>query len=279
MANRISIVTAAAAIVLLMSNTPFTHARSAPPPADQDTIPHAFEVASIKKHAPDPSHVFMFAGNPPGDVSRWTATNLTAKDLIGYAYGLNGFQMSGGPSWTDTEKFDVDAKVDDSMLPQLQKLTRLQQQRQMALMLRSLLTDRFKLQVTRGMTKAPAFALVVAKGGPKLKEAPPDPKTNGGHPMMTADGKQVTVKMYGNPISDLDGFLVAMVKRPVVDKTGLKGTYTLTLQYSELLDSSAESGPPSIFTALQEQLGLRLENTKTPVDTITINHIEEPSPN
>lgn len=248
------------------------------PPTDQTAQP-AFEVASIKKHVPDPSGRMMVGmGSPPGDVSRWSATNVTARNLVSYAYSLKDFQLSGGPNWMNTERFDVDAKVDDSLVPQLQKLTHQEQQKQMALMLRSLLADRLKLQVSHATKDAPAFALVVAKGGPKLKEAPPpDPKVKTGY-SMSAGPNGATLTMDGRPISDLTSLLSAILRKPVVDQTGLKGTYAFTLQYSGA-EASADNGPPSIFTALQEQLGLRLENTTAPVDMVTIEHIEEPSEN
>lgn len=222
----------------------------------------------------------MSFGNPPGDLSRWTARNVTARNLIGLAYGLNGYQIAGGPSWIDAEKFDVDARVDDSMVSQLQKLTHLQQQKQMALMLRSLLADRFKLQVTRSMKEAPAFALVIAKGGPKFKETPPpDPQSDRDYSPQSTGPNGVVIQMNGKPMSVFMIYLaVAVPGRPVIDQTGLKGTYAFTLRYSPS-DSPPENGPPSIFTALEEQLGLRLENTKAPVDIVNVDHIEEPTEN
>jgi uncharacterized protein (TIGR03435 family) len=149
----------------------------------------------------------------------------------------------------------------------------------MALMLRSLLADRFKLQTSRSTKDAPAFALVITKGGPKFKEAPPpDPQGNPGYSMnMGQNG--ATIKVDGKPISFLVDLLSALLRRPVVDQTGLKSTYAFTLLYNQSLDSSPENGPPSIYTALEEQLGLRLENTKAPVDMMTIDHMEEPTPN
>ena len=278
--TQIRSIVAPASIATLCLAVGVLNAIAAAPRAEQDTTPPVFEVASIKKYVPDPSRFFSFSGNPAGDLSRWTATNATAKDLSGVAYGLNGYQMTGGPSWIDAEKFDVDAKVDDSMVPQLKTLTHLQQQKQMALMLRSLLADRFKLQVTRSTKVVPAFGLVVAKGGPKFKEAPPpDPQSERDYSPQGSGPSGVTITMNGKPMSAFMIYLAGAVPgRPVIDQTGLKGTYAFTLRYGRS-DSPTENELPSIFTALEEQLGLRLENTKAPVDVLTIDHIEEPTLN
>jgi uncharacterized protein (TIGR03435 family) len=246
------------------------------------------------------------------DVSRFRASNVTMKMLIAAAYGVKEFQVLGGPSWIDSERWEIDAKVEDSLGEQLQKLPRQQQQAQQDLMLRSLLLNRFALQVTRGTKEGTVLALVVAKGGPKLKEvAPPDshaalgqssvaavPGQNSGpgpgQALMMMNGSSGLVTMASNavPIANLVNQLSAQLGEQVVDRTGLKGTYQYRLQFSALggvgpdgmpLPPEAETPPqpaaPSVFTALQEQLGLKLESTKGPVATITIDHIEEPSPN
>jgi uncharacterized protein (TIGR03435 family) len=264
----------------------------------------SFEVASIKPHVPDNSPgMRIMMGGP--DVSHFTASNATVKMLIGTAYSVKEFQIAGGPSWINSDHFDIDAKVEDSLAEQLQKLPRAQQQAQTALMLRSLLLDRFKLQITRGTKEASLFALVVAKGGPKLKEVPPPdpqaapgpppPMARGGGLPTPAPGQSFMMMMNGlatlsanaQPIANLANLLSLQVGRQVVDQTGLKGTYEYTLQFAPQNTNDMPKGPPppagddaaSIFTALQEQLGLRLESTKGPVDTITIDHIEEPSEN
>jgi len=283
--SALGIVAVAGPVMFGIVNAPLLLAQSAQQSSETRTAltdeiaPPTFEVASIKKHLPDPSgRMFVSIGSPVGDVSRWAATNVTTRILIDIAYGLKDFQLKGEPSWTDSERFDVDAKVDDAMVPKMQKLTEEQQRKQMALMLRPLLADRFKLQVSHSQKDVPAFALVVAKGGSKLKGAPPtDPKINTGY-SVRADPSGTVVKMDGKPISVLTGLLSGMLRRPVLDQTGLTGTYAFTLQFSES-DSPPENGPPSIYTALEEQLGLRLDNTKAPVDIVTVDHIEEPTPN
>ena len=272
----------------------------------------SFEVASIKKHATDNDGgrgMRVMIGGP--DVSQFRASNVTAKMLIATAYSVKEFQISGGPSWINSERWDLNAKVEDSLAAQLQKLPRQQQQAQQALMLRSLLAARFKMQITRSTKEGSLLALVIAKGGPKLKEvAPPDPHAapmpppvapeRGGAPptpppggsMMMMNGTGVaTLSSNAVPIGNLVNMLSMQVGQQVIDQTGLKGTYQFTLQFAPQMGlggmppppgaetSAADSSQPSIFTALQEQLGLKLESTKGQIDTITIDHIEEPSEN
>lgn len=272
-----------------------------------DAATPSFEVASVKKHAPDngPGMRIMMGGP---DVSQFRASNVTAKMLIGTAYSVKEFQITSGPSWIGSERWDINAKVEDSLAAQLKALPKQQQQAQTALMLQSLLADRFKLQVTRATKDGNVLALVVAKGGPKLKEvAAPDPQAGPGPPpappapgqtptpapgqtfMMMTNGL-ATLASNAVPIANLVNQLSLQLGQQVVDQTGLKGTYQYTLQFAPQgglggmapppgADAGADNNTASIFTALQEQLGLKLESAKGPVDTITIDHIEEPSEN
>lgn len=264
----------------------------------------SFEVASIKKLPPDNSDVQrIFMGG--ADVSQYHATNVTAMTLIGTAYSVKDFQISGGPAWIKSEHWAIDAKVEDSLAAQLQKLPRQQQQNQTALMLRSLLLDRFKLQITRATKEGTVLALVVGKGGAKLKEVrPPDAATLTTPPARPPEGTPTMAPpgamMYGMngdaatvggnavPISNLVTVLTRLLGQQVLDQTGLAGTYQFTLQFAPpsgasdsnqppgAQASTPDSSAPSIFTALQEQLGLRLESTKGQMEIITIDHIEEP---
>lgn len=291
-------------------NAPLLHAQSSATTEKAAGAKISFEVASIKKHFPDgvggPTRIFMGGV----DVSQFHVSNLTAKMLIASAYSIKDFQIAGGPSWISSEHWDIDAKVDDSLAAQLQKLPRQQQQAQTALMLRSLLIDRFKLQITWSTREGSILALVVAKGGPKLKKVPPPdptaptalpapPPASGALPTPPpgmATGESINGVQMGSanavPIANLVSRLSLLLGQPVVDHTGLKGTYQYTLQFAESSLPAADRPPssgaeppgfnsdaPSIFTALQDQLGLKLEPAKGPIDTITIDHIEEPSPN
>jgi uncharacterized protein (TIGR03435 family) len=263
-----------------------------------DTPLPSFEVASIRPVENNGPFVINSGCGPnPG---RCTPSNVTVKMLIQTAYNVKDFQVSGGPGWISSERFDIKAKVDDSLAEQLQKLPRAQRQAQMGLMLQSLLADRFKLKVTRETKELPVFTLVVAKGGPKLTEVPPPDTEPAPHPPVyppkAAPGEffiwirngQAVIEGNATPITNLANTLSLQVKRQILDQTGLKGTYTFTLQFTPEVGIGGESLPvpgadpsdaTSLFTAIQEQLGLRLESTKGPVDTIVIDHIEEPSPN
>ncbi|HEY6467677.1 MAG TPA: TIGR03435 family protein [Candidatus Acidoferrales bacterium] len=271
-----------------------------------------FEVASVKKHPPENDggrKIGISMGGP--DVSQFHASNVTAKMLIATAYGVKEFQIAGGPSWIGSERWDINAKVEDSLVPQLQKLPREQQEAKQALMIRSLLLDRYGLKVTRSTKESNVLALVVAKGGPKLKEVPapdpqaqaeapsPEPRVPGhvptpppGNALMMMNGGTGLATLAANavPITDLVTQLSRMVGQQVVDQTGLKGMYQYTLQFAPQgglpgmplpppADATSDNNTASIFTALQEQLGMKLESTKGPVETITIDHIEEPSEN
>jgi bla regulator protein blaR1 len=244
-----------------------------------DAVP-SFEVASIKlNRSPRPLtgvHIF-------GD--RFNATT-SALGLIADAYDLHGAQVSGGPDWIKSEVFDIDAKIDDSLVEgPWKKLSIEQQMSQAMLMLRSLLADRFKLTVTHATKELPVYALVLAKDGPKFAEDDSHIKTrlvNAGFGKVEA--RSIDVGTFVKVLS----MMPEIGGRTLVDKTGLHGNYSFTLQWtSEILAAAArqtahnasESSGPSLFTALQEQLGLKLESTKAPLDTIVIEHIEQPSQN
>lgn len=252
----------------------------------------SFEVASIKR---DPRGcggcaVLFDAGGP----DRYAPANVTAKMLIEFAYGVKDFQLSGGPTWINSEGFDIDAKIDDATANQIRQLPHDEQEAQKYLMLQSLLADRFRLKITRGTKDLPLYAIVVAKGGPKL--ASPARGSDGlptlppGTREFTIRSGVCTIRANAEPLSQLASMLSTQLGRIVLDQTGMKGTYNFELQFA------VETGPggaplppaqrgtgaeaaPSLFSAIQEQLGLRLESTKAPVETIVIDHIEEPSVN
>ena len=245
--------------------------------------PMSFEVVSIKKFVPD-DHIgppYRARGAGPVDASRWRAVGVTAKSLIGEAYGVQDFQISGGPPWIANEPWNIDAKVDDATAARLQNMSRQEQAKQMDPMLQTLLQDRFKLQVTHETKEGPAYTLVVGKGGPKLKE------TAAGEPSaasFTFGPNLFTMTTKGTQIGGLAGILKSQLKRTVLDQTGLTGSYDIDLRFvppgTLATDpSAADSSGESIFDALQDQLGLKLVSTTAPIDTITINHIEEPTPN
>jgi len=258
----------------------------------------SFEVASIKpNHSGSARSIFSF---PPGS-TRFTATNLTTKDFIQFAYYLQEYQLSKGPNWIYSTRYDIDAKLPDATVGELQKLSQFQQMDQVRLMLQSLLADRFMLKVNRETKEVPVYILVVARDGPKLTETAPissdDANLNAQGPPrgprvgITGRGQ---ITGTGVPVSLFADILSRQLGRKVLDRTGIKGNYDFKLQWTpdeSQPSSGAEGNPtvpaapasdssePAIFTAIQEQLGLKLQSQKGPVEILVIDRIEQPSEN
>ena len=294
----VGIAAVAASLSFGLLNAPRVRAQSTQTTAA--SLP-SFEVASIKPNRSGDMRIGIRF--QPG---RFTTTGATVKQLIGLAYNVRDFQVSGGPSWISSDKYDIDAKEPDALAEELAKLPPDQRREKMGLLIQSLLADRFKLKVSHGARDLPEYALVVAKNGPKLQEAKPgDTYPNGfkgpdgralGHGgMMRMGPGQLTGQAV--PMTFLVQQLSQQLGRTVLDQTGLKGNYDFTLKWTP--DQSSvpmfqgppgggpgpdnapppESSGPSIFTAVQEQLGLKLESTKGPVDILVIDHVEKPSEN
>jgi uncharacterized protein (TIGR03435 family) len=204
-----------------------------------------------------------------------------------YAYGFgsdrNPDNFSGLPGWVQSDRWDIIAKVSEPDLPAFRQLDEAGHQR----MLRDLLTDRFKLQAHAEAQEQSIYALVVGKSGPKLTPAqPPANELNG----VVAQYDPVTVKGYHTTMQQLALYLSRLdIGRPVQDQTGLTGNYDFTLAYSPMQPTSSASpdeaaapsdaARPFIFTAIQEQLGLKLEPAKGKVQRIVIDHIDRPAAN
>jgi uncharacterized protein (TIGR03435 family) len=265
-----------------------------------------FEVASIKSYESDPTgwHYGFSITDPPYD-GTFYATDVTVKKLVEMAYGVQySWLIQGAPSWLDSEKFDIQAKADSAVNDELRKLSRDAGGLVKHRMLQALLVDRFKLTLHRETRDLPAFALVIAKNGPKLQESKPgDTFPNGvkvpGGPLSPRSIHLGPGQLAGHgiPVASLVDLLSQRLGRIVVDKTGLKGVYDFTLQWTPDQSPAAmpvgqengkpetdnapppESSGPSLFTAIQEQLGLKLESTKGPVEVLVIDHVERPSEN
>jgi bla regulator protein blaR1 len=194
--------------------------------------------------------------------------------LVMYAYDVRDFQILGGSNWVNSEPYDIVAKAEgNASRPQLR------------LMLQSLLKERFKLELRRETKDAPIYELVVAKGGLKMQEDTTTPARRMG---MTGVGKLVAQRTL---LAVFAEFLGTIAGRPVVDKTGLSGTYTFKLEWTPDFGEGGLRGPgqpdvsppnsngPSLFAALQEQLGLRLQSMKGPVESLVIETAEKPTQN
>ena len=240
-----------------------------------------YDVASVRPHpAGDGS---MSISEPP-HLARLTLTGVTMSNIVQIAYGINEFQLLGGPSWLQSQRFDLLARSDSAADDLLAKLTPCQQRLAKEHMLQLVLADRAHLAIHHGSKDVSGYSLVIAKSGPKLQESPPqsDLQHSGGMTMRSNKlGYQLTANNYG--LDYLAAWLADETHSPVADKTGLSAKYDLALQWSEDLaavaPTSGDAPYPLIFTALQEQLGLKLEPAKVPLDTIIIDHIDPPSEN
>ena len=248
-----------------------------------------FEVASIKPANPDtPGTSIQFM--PGGGLKM---ANIPLRAMITFAYDVRDFQISGGPGWIGTQRFDVmarpegapaDGQADFAKMNDDQRKT---MRVQIGERLRALLADRFQLVVHRETKEQPIYALVVAKNGSKLQETK---ETGNQQNMMTnrgrSEGHAIPVEMMAQMLSGITG-------RPVVNKTGLIAKYDFVLEWTPDMGPDARAqgfgdgitspapapGGPTIFTALQEQLGLRLDSQKGPVENVVIDRVEKPSEN
>jgi len=259
---------------------------------------YEYEVVSVKPSKPGTSSGYTM-NTPDG----YTAKGTLLRILVDYAYGImDDERLSEAPSWISSQRFDVDAKMDGSVAEALQKMSKDERVLARQQMLQALLADRFKLTVHRETKQLSIYTLVIAKNGSKLKEAKPDDTYPNG--IKGPDGRALSnavrmemstggLTMTGQAVSItyLARTLSQQVRRIVVDKTDLAGSYDFSLQFmpeqgglraapgdTSPLPSSDPSGP-SLFTAVQEQLGLKLESGKGPVEIIVIDRIERPSGN
>jgi uncharacterized protein (TIGR03435 family) len=205
-------------------------------------------------------------------------------NTLGFAtYG----RVVGDPDWMKADRYDIDARVDQADMAAWQNPAT--QKEMLHQMMQSLLAERCKLAVHREMRDKPVYALVVAKGGPKFQEAKsvesaailakhPNVGAIPGGGGMFAPGAGGGMELYGVQIPTLTVVLSNKAGRQVVDKTGLTGAYDMKL---EMVQPGASADDPalSIFTIVQEQLGLRLEPAKTSVETLVIDHVERPEEN
>jgi bla regulator protein BlaR1 len=254
--------------------------------AQPSAKPLTFEVASVKPSSPDARGTFI-RYLPGGGL---TVAGITLKTLIGFAYDVRDFQISGGPGWLGSDRFDINARPETSNAPENaptdfanqtdeQRKTFTEQNRER---LKALLADRFQLGLHRETKEQQVYALLAAKNGPKLQP------TKEGKGMMRMGRGLLTGQ--GVEVAFLATSLSGQLGRPVIDKTGLAGKYDFELKWTPDPGQSADGpfGPlppppdpngPSIFTAVQEQLGLRLESQKGPVEILVIDRAEKPSEN
>jgi uncharacterized protein (TIGR03435 family) len=257
--------------------------------------PPAFEAASVKLNKS--GGWAREIGPTPG--GRFTATNTFARDLIAFAYGVSqdsvSFRIVGGPKWIDEDRFNVVASVTGAWTSQ-----------QMREMVRTLLADRFRLAAHTETRELPTYALVAVPNRPlrlrrsvvdeaacqarreMIQRREPVPPPVPGAPPICGSGRTNpgTITAVGGSMSALASSLGQFVSRPVSDRTQLTGLFDFELKWTpDTLPQLPSGAPPldidpngpSIFTALQEQLGLTLESTRGPVDVVVIDRLERPT--
>jgi uncharacterized protein (TIGR03435 family) len=290
------------ALVSISGTTATAQQKAAEPATVTGDKAAIYDVASIRPSRIGSGGMISWYYLPDG----LSAKNVTLQVLIQSAYGVEDYQISAAVKWLGTETFNVEAKVDNSVADKLRGLTAEQRSVEEQPMLQALLADRCKLQLHRETKELPVYALIVAKDGPKIQEAKPgDTYPNGikgldgiGRPGVTQFGWGL-LRGQGVSMANLARKLSSRgnLGRPVVDKTGLTGKYDYTLKWTpdqgrspmfkgpesgqQGVDDrpSPESSAPSLFPAIQEQLGLKLESTKAPVEILVIDHVEKPSEN
>lgn len=221
----------------------------------------AFEAASVKPTPPESTDQ-RIEFQPGG---RIRATNITLKGLLRTAYDVRGFQISGGPKWLDTARYDVEANALGNPRPA-----------EVRVMMQTLLADRFRLKLHRESRELPVYWLVVGRNGPKIQQAKDESRSY--QVRRGSLNTRTTMTALANVFSN-------WLERLVLDRTGLEGTYEVKMEW--IPDESVSPDEPevasrpgvSLFSAVQEQLGLRLEPRKGPVEILVIKAAEKPSEN
>jgi uncharacterized protein (TIGR03435 family) len=247
-----------------------------------------YAVATIKPTSMEEER-FMSRLSPDGV----RMEGVPVQEMLRTAFGVEQDRLLGVPSWAKSDRYDIEAKVEPADAPKLEGLTLRQRQA----MLLPLLTDRFNMKYHHETRELPVYVLTIAKGGSKLMESKPEPAQANHAPLRKMMMGRGSFESQGGSVAALMQALSMQLGRTIIDKTGLTGNYDFTLKWTpdtgsgpmmpgpdggppggDNTDASDANGP-SLFTALQEQLGLKLEPEKGPVDVIVIDRLDQPSPN
>jgi bla regulator protein blaR1 len=224
----------------------------------------AFDVATIRPTSPDST-----ATVSQPSINGYLYRGATLQDLIEYAYDVDDFQVTGGPKWIRSLRFDINARVDGSHeLPKHSYDRALEQL--IAMRLQSLLSDRFSLKVHAGTMDAQVYTLHIEKGGTKLPAAK---EANG-----FTEGYG-SIESNSMSMDEVASMISTQMHQRVINQTGLSGEYSISLHWNPTLDTQKSSSLPDIFTALKEQMGLKLTADKQSINTIVIDKVEQPTSN
>jgi uncharacterized protein (TIGR03435 family) len=227
----------------------------------------AFETASVRLSNPAKPESFWSVS--PG---RLSVTNMSLKSLVMAFYKVKQYQVAGGPRWLDTDRFDIQAKLANQPAGTSPRSSDAAARLMSAA--QSLLAERFQLEFHEESRQVSGYALVVAKTGPKLRASEGDGSSN----VKTGRG---TLRAAGLSMERFASSLSTILDAPVVDSTGLTAGYDFTLEWRPDMaaDVNEGLGQPSLYTALQERLGLKLESRKVPVRILIIDRAERPAEN
>lgn len=245
-----------------------------------------FDIVSIRP-APLPDANFHVSVSSPPHSSRFEATNFPVKALLQIAYGFDA-PVVGAPDWATNTFYNIQARSDEATDARLAKLTDNEVRLEKRNAIRVLLAERLNLKTHLETRNSAIYNLVLGKGGNKMQAVPMPPPTANGEALaapppadVKAHGSQHGLEFVGSNASmrAICGALSSMVEAPVVDKTGLTGSYNYTLQFGREWSARDPEGWPSIFTAVQEQLGLKLEAVHESVPNLIVDTIAKPTEN
>jgi uncharacterized protein (TIGR03435 family) len=232
----------------------------------------------LKPMAPDAKPAFSFATIKPSVPGRQgkligslngrhvSMGNTNLSDLIAFAYGLDAKQILGAPAGSDDHPYDIDGVADVDGMPDV---------KQMQLMFQQLLASRFKLAFHLDQKEFSVYALRVAKGGTRLIKTT---ATASDYTEFRSNAGEL--RITNKSMAEIAGVMKYFLDRPVVDQTGLAGRFDFVLKWTpDEADAGDPNAPPGLFTAIQEQLGLKLEPVKAPIDVLVIDHVERPTEN
>lgn len=231
-------------------------------PADAHPV---FEVAAIKRSDPNSRNESITTHG-----RHIVIENKSVQVMVMFAYGMNAKQIVGGPDWMGSERFDVDGVPDmegEPSVPQMQS------------MLQGLLRERFGLKVHREQRELAVYAITVAKGGPKMRQSQGDPNGAPDESDHVSAGQR-EMKFANQTMANFALVMQLFLERPVVDQTGLAGRWDFDLKWTfDDRHAPEENSAPGLFSAFQEQLGLKLESVKAPVDVLVVDAVERPGAN